>query len=125
MALDVSIRKYGSVPVLQVAGRIVDVDAKRFSRRLEALCNKGGQLIVVDITRVNFIDSHGLGILVYFQTIMQRSSRELVILNSNLNPNAYTNRLFDLTNLNKVMRIIGSLNDLGIDTPKPLTSIPH
>ena len=54
------------------------------------------------------MDSHGLGIIVYYNTLLQKEKRELVILNSNPDKSGYVYRLFELTNLDKVLRIVAS-----------------
>jgi anti-anti-sigma factor len=113
MALEVSLTKMNHMPVIQLSGRVIDVDAKKLVRMLDTLYKKTMPIIVLDVTNTDFIDSHGLGTVVYYHTLMVKASRELVILNSNANPNAYLNRLFELTHLNKVLRIVPSLEGVG------------
>jgi anti-anti-sigma factor len=109
MALEVNITTYKDTPVLQLAGRVVDIDVKKFIRRLEMLYKKKYPKIIVDLSKTNFIDSHALGIIVYYHTMMQREKRELIICNANPHPRNYLARLFNLTNLNTVIPTIGSL----------------
>ena len=40
---------------------------------------------------------------------MQKEKRELIILNANPDANSYLNRLFELTNLDKVLNIVTHL----------------
>jgi len=61
------------------------------------------------VTRADFIDSHGLGVIVYFHTLMQKEKRSFVIVNGNPDKGAYLNRLFELTNLDKVLNIVAKL----------------
>ena len=58
---------------------------------------------------VDFLNSHGLGMIVYFHTLMQKQGRQLLILNSNSDPSAYLENLFATTNLDKVLTIIRQL----------------
>ncbi len=106
-SLEMLLRDSSANPVLELEGRIIDVDVKKFQRKLDQLYGKKKTpTIILDVSRVNFIDSHGLGTIVYYHTLMQKEGRELIILNENTNENSYLNRLFDLTNLNKVLTIV-------------------
>jgi anti-sigma B factor antagonist len=106
MALDVEQKKIGDVPCVALAGRAVDVDVKKLVKGLDSLYKKSAPRVVLDVTNTDFVDSHGLGTIVYYHTLLQKESRELLILNANPNPNSYLNRLFELTHLNKVLKIV-------------------
>jgi anti-anti-sigma factor len=108
MSLEIKQKKINDVPVLELIGRAIDVDVEKFSKKLDTLYKKGLKKIVVDLSKTNFVDSHGLGIIVYYNTLMQKEKRELVILNANPDKRGYVHRLFELTNLYKVLRIIAS-----------------
>lgn len=105
-SLEVTLKKNDENPILELTGRIVDADVKKFQRKIDQLYKKKCNQIVIDVSRANFIDSHGLGTIVYYHTLMQREKRQLIILNSNTDSNSYLNRLFELTNLNKVLNIL-------------------
>ena len=49
------------------------------------------------------MDSHGLGTIVYYHTLMQKEKRKLILVNKNTDETSYLNRLFSLTNLDKVL----------------------
>jgi anti-anti-sigma factor len=110
MELEVALKKNDDVPLLELTGRIVDADVKKFQRRIEQLYKKKSPQIIVDVSRATFMDSHGLGTIVYYHTLMQKEKRELVILNANPDSASYLNRLFELTNLDKVLTIVTQLN---------------
>jgi anti-anti-sigma factor len=112
MALDISVSKKNGTHTVTLVGRLVDVDAKRFAKRMEQVYGDGPQRLVVDVSRLNFINSHGLGVLVFYHTTMQRDQKEFVILNSNSDPRAYINRLMELTNLNRVIKTAQSAAEL-------------
>jgi len=112
MALELEMKKLNDAPVLAVAGRIVDIDVKKFAAKLQSVCKGKTQRVIVDMSQVNFIDSHGLGNLVYFHTLLKKENRELIVLNTNQDPNSYVRRLFEMTNLNKVITIVGSAEEL-------------
>jgi anti-anti-sigma factor len=83
----------------------MDTDAFRFSRELRNLTKTGHQQIGIDISRVEYIDSHGLGLIVYHSNTLQKEQRSLIIFNSNTNPDSYINRLISSTNLHVVLNI--------------------
>ncbi|MDR2693482.1 MAG: STAS domain-containing protein [Chitinispirillales bacterium] len=112
MALEVVIRSEGAAPIIELSGKIIDVDVKKIQHQLDLLYkNKAHSRIALDVTRADFIDSHGLGVVVYFHTLMQKDRRDLVIVNGNPDKSAYLNRLFELTNLDKVLKIVNKLED--------------
>ena len=119
MALEVKLDKIGELPVVAISGRAVDVDVKRMARRLDTLYRKKSPKVVVDVSATDFIDSHGLGTIVYYHTLLQKEKRELIILNLNPNPNSYLCRLFELTHLDKVLTIATSVKEVFEESPRP------
>ncbi|MDR0307374.1 MAG: STAS domain-containing protein [Chitinispirillales bacterium] len=110
MALEVSLISEAENPVLELTGKIIDIDVKKLQHKMDQLYKKKAiPRIVLDVSLANFIDSHGVGTIVYYHTLLQRENRRLVILNANPDPKAYLNNLFELTNLDKVLNIVKSL----------------
>lgn len=109
IALQIVVRMNDGVPMMELTGRIIDADVKKFQRRIDQLYKKKYGRIILDVSCANFIDSHGLGTIVYYHTLMQKENRELVICNTNPDRNSYLNRLFELTNLDKVLNIVPHL----------------
>lgn len=112
MALEIVVGKKKDMLRVSLIGRLVDIDVKKFSKKMENVYKEKVGRIVLDVSRLNFINSHGLGVIVYYHTAMQREGRELIVLNGNPNPQAYINRLMELTNLNAVMNVIRSPREL-------------
>jgi anti-anti-sigma factor len=112
MSLEIKLKKTKDIPVLELVGRAIDVDVEKFSKRLQAVYKKGAKCIVIDLSKTNFVDSHGLGIIVYYNTLMQKEGRQLVILNENPDSRSYVRRLFELTNLDKVLRTVSSVDEI-------------
>lgn len=109
LTLEVTLKNNDDTPLLELSGRIVDADVKKFQRRIDQLYKKKHPQIIVDVSRATFMDSHGLGTVVYYHTLMQKEKRELVILNANPDRSSYLCRLFELTNLDKVLKIVEHL----------------
>lgn len=110
IALDVTMSDNVNVPILELTGRIIDVDVKKFQRKIDQLYKKNYPKIILDLSKANFIDSHGLGTIVYYHTLMQKEKHALVIVNQNSDKNSYLNRLFEMTNLDKVLNVVSSLD---------------
>ena len=110
MSLEVALKSETEDPVLELTGKIVDVDIKKLQHKMDQIYKKKNvERIVLDVTQANFVDSHGLGIIVYYHTLMQKEGRRLVILNANPDSESYLNKLFELTNLDKVLNIVKTL----------------
>ena len=111
MSLVMNLTKRGDAPYLHLAGRIIGADSKKLEKKLEALFNKGAHRNVIDISELEFLDSYGLGILVYYHTQVQKAGRALFLLNRNDNPMAYMNRLLELTRLDSVFAVVADWKD--------------
>ena len=112
MGLKVNVSKHKEFPLVKLEGRVIGVDDRKFGNRMETLFKKNHEKIIVDVSDTEFIDSHGVGIIVYYHTLMKKANCDLVLLNSNPNPVSYMARLFEMTNLNKVLTVVGSLDDI-------------
>jgi anti-anti-sigma factor len=112
MSLKVSVEKLDESPMLRLEGRVIGVDDRKFGNKMEMLFQKEHPKIIVDVSNTEFIDSHGVGIIVYYHTLMKKNNRELIILNANPNPVSYMTRLFEMTNLNKVLTVVSKLDGL-------------
>jgi len=111
MALEVVVKSEEQDPIVELTGKIVDADVKRLQGKLDSIYKrKEIARIVLDVTKADFIDSHGLGVIVYFHTLMQKEKRKFVILNANPDQDSYLNRLFEVTNLDKVLNIVCSID---------------
>ncbi|MFV2019148.1 STAS domain-containing protein [Micromonospora sp. LOL_023] len=64
MELSLSTRTVGEHTVLEVGGEVDVYTAPRLRERLIELIDAGDRKIVVDLGRVDFLDSTGLGVLV-------------------------------------------------------------
>jgi anti-anti-sigma factor len=112
MGLKLSITKHKEYPFVKLDGRVIGIDDRKFGNRMETLFKKNAEKIIVDVSNTEFIDSHGVGIIVYYHTLMKKDNRDLVLLNSNPNPVSYMTRLFEMTNLNKVLTVVNNLDEI-------------
>jgi anti-anti-sigma factor len=104
--LTVTIRGTDELPIIELAGQIIDSDVKKFQKHIEQIHKTKCETIYLDVSNATYIDSHGLGTIVYFHTLMQKEKRELIIVNANTDKSSYLSRMFDQTNLDKVLTIV-------------------
>jgi anti-sigma B factor antagonist len=64
MELSLSTRAVGDHTVLEVGGEVDVYTAPRLRERLIELVDAGAKHVIVDLSRVEFLDSTGLGVLV-------------------------------------------------------------
>jgi anti-sigma B factor antagonist len=64
MDLDLNVRKEGDHAILEVAGEIDVYTAPKLREKLIELVSDGSHNIIVDLEKVDFLDSTGLGVLV-------------------------------------------------------------
>ena len=91
----------GEPTVLQVAGEVDVHSAPELGKRITAIIDGGARQLVVDLDRVEFIDSTGLGVLVagYNRAQEQGGSLELVCASDRVI------RLLRITGLDEVFTI--------------------
>ena len=106
MSLELSVLQSGGTTVLRVSGSVTEVEVYRFSRELRSLVQEMHPCIGVDISGIEYMESHALGILVSHFTTMQRQGRELFLINTNGDQNCYMARLLETTHLDRMIRII-------------------
>jgi anti-anti-sigma factor len=104
-ALEVTVNTDQEIPLIELIGKVADTEVKKFQRKIDQLYKKKYAEIIVDVSRASFMDSHGLGTIVYYHTLMQKEKRKLLLVNTNQDPDSYLNRLFSLTNLDKVLNL--------------------
>lgn len=107
--LVVNIKGTESEPIIELSGQIIDADVKKFQKQLDQLYKSKCHRIYLDVSNATYIDSHGLGTIVYYHTMTQKEKRELVVINSNTDKNSYLSRMFDQTNLDKVLNVVSEI----------------
>lgn len=107
MDLDLKVHKQGDHAVLEVAGEIDVYTAPKLREKLIELVNEGSFHLVVDLERVDFLDSTGLGVLVGGLKRVRNhdGSLELVCTQDKIL------KIFRITGLTKVFPIHDSVAD--------------
>lgn len=75
-------RSRDGVAVLELSGKIMGgPDAELFSSTLKSLIHEGIPRVVVDLSKVTWVNSTGLGILISGYTTLKRNDGEMKLLN--------------------------------------------
>ncbi|MBN1577204.1 MAG: STAS domain-containing protein [Chitinispirillaceae bacterium] len=104
MSFKLKIRRAGSTPVLMIAGDITGSNVGKITSKLESIRRVSSGRIAIDLSQTTFIDSHGLGVFVFFFRRFSEDNRQLVFFK----PSDFIMDLFSGSNLNKIFTIIDS-----------------
>ena len=75
-------RQSDGVTILEVSGKIMGgPDAELFNTTLKSLIHQGQARVVVDLAKVTWVNSTGLGILISGYTTLKRNEGEMKLLN--------------------------------------------
>ena len=99
--------------VIRPTGQINLVSAPTLRRDLHDLVTAGGNLWVVDLSGVDFIDSSGLGALISGLKAAREAGGDLRIAA----PNAQVMKVLELTNLTRVLSPYESVDAAAADRP--------
>lgn len=110
MAVDLGLEEsqHGDYRVISVDGEIDVYTAPHLRDRLVDVVAAGATKLCVDLNAVQFLDSTGLGVLVGALKRVNAQSGEMVIVCER----AHILKVFEITGLSKVFRILPSLDDL-------------
>jgi anti-sigma B factor antagonist len=106
MNLDLETSKHGEASVVSLRGEVDVYTAPRLRQALIDLVEGGAKDIVVDMDRVDFLDSTGLGVLVGGLKRVKSNEGEmkLVVTQDRIM------KIFDITGLAKVFPMFSSLD---------------
>ena len=113
MELSLNHRREGEWTVLEVAGEVDVYTAPKLRERLVGLVGDGHHHIIVDMTKVDFLDSTGLGVLVGgLKRIRSHEGSLALVCNAER-----ILKIFRITGLTKVFPIHDTLDEaLGDST---------
>ena len=107
MDLEVETQNRGAASVLVLRGEIDVYTAPRLRQAIVDLVDGGATRIVVDMEKVDFLDSTGLGVLVEGLKRVKTREGSLAIVATQ----DKILKIFDITGLNKAFPIHGSVDD--------------
>lgn len=108
MSIKINVRKFKEIPVIEIIGELSGEEVGKLAARLEKMRKSDDKVIAVDLGRTTFIDSHGLGVFVYCWRLLENERRDLVFIN----PQGFILNMFHNTNLDRVFKVVDSLEAL-------------
>jgi anti-anti-sigma factor len=95
MPMTIDVRQIGSVVVLDVAGRLVMGEVDEIRDTISRLLEAGSRSFVLNLSRVSYMDSAGLGQTIAAYTSVTRRGGRVALLN----PSKQTNQLLQIAKL--------------------------
>lgn len=108
MSCKIKIKRHNDVPVIKIIGELAGGDSAGVSKKILAHGNVKTRKVVIDLSETTFIDSHGLGALVYAWKMLENGGKELVLLD----PPSFFHTILGGTNLSSLIKVIDSLESL-------------
>lgn len=107
MDIRIESKEVECLPVLEVSGEVDVYTAPKLKSRILDKIDAGQYQIVIDLTKVDFIDSSGLGVLVGgLKRVGPHKGKIILVINrSNIM------KIFKITGLDKVFEIFEDLNE--------------
>ncbi|MFC1476387.1 STAS domain-containing protein [Fibrobacterota bacterium] len=99
---------HNGVPVLELHGRVSGGDTLKVSHKLEALSKKKFDKVIVDLSKIDFLDSSWLGIFIYSWKLFNEYKKQLIFL---IPPGVILD-IFRSARLDTTFTIIDSLDNL-------------
>jgi anti-sigma B factor antagonist len=106
--LEITVRKAtGDAAVVAVAGEIDVYTSPVLQERLVEVLRDGSPSIILDLSKVTFLDSTGLGVLITALKRCRSAGGDLVLVTAQ--PNVL--KVLEITGLNDVFQIYDSVDD--------------
>ena len=113
MELSVGTRLVSAHAVVEVGGEVDVYTAPRLRDRLNEVVGSGQQHLVVDLTKVDFLDSTGLGVLVGAYRRLDRTGGTLVLVC----PHEKLLKIFRIAGLESVFKIYRTVPEATASSP--------
>jgi anti-sigma B factor antagonist len=80
VSFTIDVRHSGTVSLVQLSGRLTSFESKAFREMIHGLLKSGHTNIVLNLTRLDYLDSSGIGELVrnYMSTVKQGGAMRVV-----------------------------------------------
>jgi len=103
--MKLSTRKTGNVVIIDIEGKVVlgegDVEVKK---AVDDLLNRGNKKFILNLAKVPYLDSAGLGEIIRCYTALRRSGGNFKLLSPN-------RRIVDLLTITKLLDVFDSYDD--------------
>jgi anti-sigma B factor antagonist len=104
MDLQIAVRRVGDVAVIDLSGEVDAYTSARFREIMMDIIEDGGERLVVSMSKVDYIDSSGLGALVGgLKRTSERNGRIILVCDR-----IQVRKVFEITGLEKVFPIFST-----------------
>jgi len=94
-------RSLEGIQIVRLEGSLTGIEAAQVRHRLHKLVHQSSPLLILDLSRLNFIDARGLSVFVSVHKTAQQHSGEVLLLN----PTAVVLAMIELTRLQQTFSI--------------------
>jgi anti-anti-sigma factor len=108
MSLHIKVRHHQGIPIVSLSGNISGRDVVKIQQKLDSLQKGLPARIVIELTGADYIDSHGLGVLLFCWKTMQSEQRELIFLD----PAPVIVEMLESTRLSQVIKSVKRVEEL-------------
>lgn len=108
MGFKIKITKHNDVPIFELHGKLHGGDAIKLSKKLEGFVKKPFRRVVLDLSRIEFIDSSWLGALIYCLKLYKDNDKEILFYIAT----DFIKEIFKTSNIYLIATVIESLDEL-------------
>lgn len=105
--MEIKLKKYSSVYILEVIGDMDLYSAFELKDVVAKMLAKGIKLYVLDLAKVDYIDSSGIGVLIHIYSTIKKANNKLKIVNVH----GSVEKVIRLTKLTQYFPIVPSLKE--------------
>jgi anti-sigma B factor antagonist len=102
-------KKLDNWKIVQLSGRLKKDDLLPVRELCRQIIENGKPFLALNMSRVQFIDSTGLGIIIHCYNRIRSASGEFILIN----PNDHIMNIIEMLSLNKFFTIVDSQKDLS------------
>lgn len=89
--------------IIQIEGELDVSCAKNFKNEVESSLEKKFSDVKIDMEKLSYIDSTGVGVIVGIMKTLRRSGKDIVLLNAKDN----IKKIFKITGIDQIVRMEG------------------
>ena len=102
--MEIEIRSKGKKTVVNLTGKVTGEYSLQLSKTLASLSKGKSDYIILDLNDVEYIDSPGLGGIIYAYILLEKNKKQIVLAA----PQNYVNTLFRDCTLDKKIKIVST-----------------
>lgn len=115
MSSRIEVANEGAIAVIKLGGRIIAEGNISLRKELDTFSAVSGRYKAVDLSAVEYIDSHALGQVLFCCSILQKNGQKMFIVNNSEDSTSYISRLIEICELNQVAPIVKTADEIVTD----------